>query len=205
MAVVIGGVYEHYKGNQYKIIAVAKHSETLEKLIVYQALYGDMAIWVRPYQMFCDKISKDGKEIDRFKFLGDELESEYAIYIDLPEDLKQSLYENNISIESEIMKEVDNLNVRYEQLDVGKTKKDISLVILATGASVAAVLLGVAKLIRVINERPRVGKIIETDLEKNILREETILLEPYKVPQKMEIDFEIGTKNIRFRISDEND
>lgn len=52
--VVIGGVYEHYKGQRYRIIAIARHSETLELLVVYQALYNQEAIWVRPLYMFLD-------------------------------------------------------------------------------------------------------------------------------------------------------
>ena len=54
MSVIIGGIYEHYKGNKYKVIGVGKHSETLEKLIIYQALYGNNELWVRPYDMFCE-------------------------------------------------------------------------------------------------------------------------------------------------------
>ena len=49
---VIGGIYRHYKGNNYKLLAVATHSETLEKMAVYQALYGERGIWVRPLAMF---------------------------------------------------------------------------------------------------------------------------------------------------------
>lgn len=204
MAVVIGGVYEHYKGNKYKIMAVAKHSETLEKLIVYQALYGNMDVWVRPYDMFCEKILKEGKEIERFKFLGDELEAVCAIHIELSEDLKRGFYENNIDLESEIKKELDIVDVQYEHLHDAKHKKDITLVVLAAGASVSAVLLCVSRLIRTINERPREVKIIESNMEEGVLREETILLEPQKVSQKTEIDFETGTKNIRFKFLDEN-
>jgi len=50
--VFVGGEYEHYKGKRYKVFAVAKHSETLEDLVVYQALYGDREYWVRPLLNF---------------------------------------------------------------------------------------------------------------------------------------------------------
>lgn len=66
MELVIGGTYRHYKGNCYKVIGVAKHSETLEELVVYQALYGEKLLWARPKQMFLDKVIVNGIEKDRF-------------------------------------------------------------------------------------------------------------------------------------------
>lgn len=69
MELVIGGKYQHYKGNYYKVIGVAKHSETLEELVIYQALYGDNELWARPKEMFLDKVSVEGIEKDRFKYI----------------------------------------------------------------------------------------------------------------------------------------
>ena len=66
---VIGGIYRHYKGNNYKLLAVATHSETLEKMAVYQALYGERGIWVRPLAMFMETIEKDGQSIKRFELI----------------------------------------------------------------------------------------------------------------------------------------
>ncbi len=63
------GKYRHYKGKEYKVIGIAKHSETQEKLVVYQALYGERQIWVRPLKMFTEKIEVDGKKISRFEHL----------------------------------------------------------------------------------------------------------------------------------------
>ena len=204
MSVVIGGIYEHYKGNKYKILGVAKHSETLEKLIVYQALYGNNELWVRSYDMFCEKIVKDGKEIERFKYMGDELESIYKIQLEIPEDLKKAFFENNIDIEKEIVRSIENVNVEYETANGEKHKKDMCLVVLAAGVSISSVLLCVSKMIRIVNERPREVKVIEKNEEGNILKEETVLLEPQKVPQKMEIDFELGTKSVKIKILDTN-
>lgn len=72
----VNGRYRHYKGKLYEVIGLARHSETLEELVVYKALYdsaefGKNALWARPKGMFFDKIIIDGKEINRFDFLGE--------------------------------------------------------------------------------------------------------------------------------------
>ncbi|MBQ2676162.1 MAG: DUF1653 domain-containing protein [Clostridia bacterium] len=63
------GKYRHFKGNEYKVLFVAKDSETLEDMVVYQALYGEQHIWVRPLKMFCETIQRDGKQMKRFEFI----------------------------------------------------------------------------------------------------------------------------------------
>lgn len=60
------GLYRHYKGNDYEVVAVARHSETLEPLVVYRALYGDGGLWVRPFAMFCEHVTIDGRSVPRF-------------------------------------------------------------------------------------------------------------------------------------------
>lgn len=62
----IGGKYRHFKGNEYRVLHVAKHSETLKELVVYQALYGEMGIWVRPLEMFMELKEVNGKLVYRF-------------------------------------------------------------------------------------------------------------------------------------------
>ena len=62
----IGKKYKHFKGNEYLVINVAKHSETLENMVVYQALYGERGLWVRPLSMFLEEKEVDGKMINRF-------------------------------------------------------------------------------------------------------------------------------------------
>jgi len=63
------GVYQHYKGNFYRVLGIAKHSETLEELVVYQAQYGKHQIWVRPKKMFFERVKVEGKIKPRFKFI----------------------------------------------------------------------------------------------------------------------------------------
>ena len=58
--------YRHFKGNIYKVLYIAKHSETLEDIVVYQAMYGEKGIWVRPKSMFEEVIERDGKTFRRF-------------------------------------------------------------------------------------------------------------------------------------------
>ena len=64
------GVYRHYKGNQYKVVGFAKHSETLEDMVIYQAMYGDGGTWVRPLSMWENPIEVDGNIVKRFKYVG---------------------------------------------------------------------------------------------------------------------------------------
>jgi hypothetical protein len=63
----VGKEYQHFKGNKYLVLYVAKHSETLEEMVVYKALYGEMGIWVRPLEMFLSKKDVGGMMVDRFK------------------------------------------------------------------------------------------------------------------------------------------
>lgn len=63
----VGGIYRHFKGNMYQVIAVARHSETLELLVVYRALYGDGDVWARPLSEFTDTVTRDGKAQYRFE------------------------------------------------------------------------------------------------------------------------------------------
>ena len=64
------GIYEHYKGHQYRVLGVAQHSETLEEVVVYEALYGEKGLWVRPIAMFLEEVEVNGEKMPRFRFLG---------------------------------------------------------------------------------------------------------------------------------------
>ena len=63
------GKYRHFKGNLYEVVALAKHSETLEDLVVYKALYGKNDCWVRPLSMWNETVEYDGKTIKRFTYI----------------------------------------------------------------------------------------------------------------------------------------
>lgn len=63
------GIYEHYKGNRYELLYVANHSETMEKMVVYKALYGEGEIWVRPAYMWNETVNVNGKAVERFKLV----------------------------------------------------------------------------------------------------------------------------------------
>ena len=63
------GKYRHFKGNEYEVIGVARHSETLEETVVYRALYGDYGLWVRPASMWNEVVIHNGKEVKRFELI----------------------------------------------------------------------------------------------------------------------------------------
>ena len=66
----IGSIYQHFKGKQYKVIGIAKNSENPEEeFVVYQALYDDKQIWIRPIKMFLETVNREGKDVPRFKLI----------------------------------------------------------------------------------------------------------------------------------------
>lgn len=65
------GIYKHFKGNEYELICIANHSETLQKMVVYKALYGNNDIWVRPIEMWNEEVEFNGETVKRFTFVRD--------------------------------------------------------------------------------------------------------------------------------------
>ena len=63
------GIYKHYKGNEYELVDIALHSETLEEMVVYRALYGEQKLWVRPAIMWEEEVDVNGKKVKRFEFV----------------------------------------------------------------------------------------------------------------------------------------
>ena len=68
---ILPGLYRHFKGGLYRVEGVARHSETLEEMVVYRALYGERGIWVRPAAMWDEQIERDGQVVRRFTYIGD--------------------------------------------------------------------------------------------------------------------------------------
>lgn len=79
MSILIPGRYRHYKGNPYQVLGLATHSETLAKMVVYKALYGEGAVWVRPATMFTETVEHEGQTVPRFV-----LEEESTALLDAP-------------------------------------------------------------------------------------------------------------------------
>ena len=102
------GIYKHYKGNLYEVLAVARHTETEEELVVYNALYGERGTWVRPLAMFCENVEIDGVSAVKYSTEGiynqDFHIASYSgnVYVfagqyENPEDKNVQMYQNLIS------------------------------------------------------------------------------------------------------------
>ena len=65
------GRWRHFKGREYQVLAVARHSETLEPMVVYKALYGEGGVWVRPASMWNETVERDGQTLPRFTYVGE--------------------------------------------------------------------------------------------------------------------------------------
>ena len=74
------GRYRHYKGNEYQVIGCARHSETEEEFVVYQALYGDHGLWIRPTAMFVEEVEKEGNRMPRFKLLEEKSRKDKGVH-----------------------------------------------------------------------------------------------------------------------------
>lgn len=70
MSEPLPGRYRHYKGGEYEVVGVARHSETDERLVVYRPLYNDTGLWVRPLAMFLETVTVDGRPVPRFAYVG---------------------------------------------------------------------------------------------------------------------------------------
>ena len=65
------GRYRHFKGGEYELLFTATHSETIEPMVVYRALYGERGVWVRPAAMWEETVERDGRSMPRFTYIGD--------------------------------------------------------------------------------------------------------------------------------------
>ena len=95
------GRYRHYKGNVYSVVGVARHSETLEEVVVYRQEYGDHGLWVRPKEMFIETLTVNGQNVPRFQHLGAAGEKGQEtiknVFDDLPQHLPKEVVQTLIS------------------------------------------------------------------------------------------------------------
>ena len=91
------GRYRHYKGNEYTVLGVVRHSESLEELILYRQEYGDHGLWVRPKEMFSETVKIDGQDVSRFQLLGAEQTEHPNLFANIPSGLPQELFETILS------------------------------------------------------------------------------------------------------------
>ena len=100
------GRYRHYKGNEYTVLGVVQHSESLEELVLYRQEYGNHGLWVRPKEMFFETVKIDGQNVLRFQLLGTEQTEQPNLFANIPASLPQELLETILS----------NPNVRIERI-----------------------------------------------------------------------------------------
>jgi hypothetical protein len=98
-ATVKPGLYRHFKGNCYRVLSIARHSETSEPMVVYKALYGDGGLWVRPADMWNETVERDGKTFRRFHPLS--REERVAFYEKIYDELKAVPAEAGLKIGAE--------------------------------------------------------------------------------------------------------
>ena len=201
--VIIGGLYKHYKNKNYVVEGVALHSETLEKVVVYRALYGNCQLWIRPYDMFTEKIMRDGVLIERFKYIGNYNNDRILISVDLPEDVTSTLIHNRINLKDSISECCNNAEFEYINDSEYTGEKGVGFVILASTAGAALVVFAINKVLRTILERPRREVLTEKDANGNVIKETPILLESQRSEQKTSLSFEVSTKSIKISFSDE--
>lgn len=91
------GIYKHYKGKMYKVICVASHSETLEELVHYQALYDNHSHWVRPLDMFTEHVTVNNREVPRFKYLSEQTGLMQESTDEKKQSVKKEIRERTIS------------------------------------------------------------------------------------------------------------
>lgn len=74
------GIYQHYKGNQYEVLGVGRHSETQEEMVIYRALYGSHDLWIRPLSLFVDEVTWEGKMVSRFTMVSSKDNADYCCH-----------------------------------------------------------------------------------------------------------------------------
>jgi len=151
------GTYKHYKGNLYEVLSVGKHSETLDNVVIYQALYGDMGIWVRPANMWIENVKIDGKEMPRFEYIETKTQLPKSIT-----EIQKAVYQNKVNHNFNITDVNKEFCLLYGELAEAyeawrKKKDDLGEEL----ADVAIYLLGLAEI---------VGADLESEIMKKMLK-----------------------------------
>ena len=115
-----GECYRHFKGNEYEVIAIAKHSETLEEMVVYQALYGEKEVYVRPLQMFVEKVNG----VDRFSLIESIEEEKQALIVTFLDYKLASEKINFLQAKKDVI-DGNFINLAAQCLDFTETKTEL--------------------------------------------------------------------------------
>ena len=115
-----GDCYRHFKGNEYEVIAIAKHSETLEEMVVYQALYGEKEVYVRPLQMFVEKVNG----VDRFSLIESIEEEKQALIVTFLDYKLASEKINFLQAKKDVI-DGNFINLAAQCLDFTETKTEL--------------------------------------------------------------------------------
>lgn len=196
--IVVNGIYKHYKGNKYKVVNIATHSETLEKLVVYQALYGEHKIWVRPIDMFVEKVTKDDMIVERFTYITEEKETQ--LLFESNDDINRYLYENNINLEEELKKEFPELKFKYNYEVNGA--KDAALIILCSGIAASFVIASITRMLETILYRPHYVVVEELSEDEKTIQRRTELLQPDIPKSDLTITAEIDSTKAKIKFED---
>ena len=114
-AAILPGLYQHFKGNYYRVISIARHSETTEPMVVYQALYADSGIWVRPAVMWNEILERDGKAVRRFRPLS--RTERIAFYEQIYDELLAASHKAAAVVSAERISTCDNMQMKVRLLD----------------------------------------------------------------------------------------
>lgn len=195
---ILNGTYKHYKGNYYKVLHIAKHSESLEDLVVYQAQHDDHRVWVRPLSMFLENVCHDGKTFNRFSYISPDVHTQLSISFD--SDMERHMYENGIDLVAELKKKFPDIKCQDEPCTDGS--KDVGFTIFCCGVAAALVVLAVSKLVETISYKPRYVNVEEFDNNGNITKKYTELLQPSTPKSAFSIGIEIDAPKATLKIED---
>ena len=197
-SLILNGIYRHFKGGIYKVLYIAKHSETQEELVIYQAMYGEQMIWARPLDMFLENVVCNGQTFERFSYVPPKTET--CLNIELDDGTKNFLFENNIDLIYELEKEHPQIIRKNEPDNDGS--KDLGITILCGGLAASLVILSICILLETILYRPHVVVVDEMDDDGNICKRHTELLQPNHPKSTLAIGTEIDAAKVKITIED---